>query len=454
MNQTYMKEKPIFPQLLSMAFPMMVTMLVNSLYNIVDSMFVARISEDAMAALSLVYPVQNLIISIAVGFGVGMNAMIALFLGAGERERADAAATQGMVLNIIHGIVLNGAGILIIRKFLGMFTDNQSVINMGCRYAYIVFCFSVIIMMSVTFEKLYQAIGKMVLTMAAMLSGCLVNIILDPIMIFGLGPAPAMGIEGAALATGIGQSVTLVIFIAAYLFRPIAVKLRKKYLKPEKSICGKFYAIGIPATLNMALPSVLVSVLNGILASFSQSYVVVLGVYYKLQSFLYLPANGIVQGMRPLLSYNYGAREEKRVKRIYGTALAMIAVIMGVGVLLCGAYPKELIGLFTENPDTVSAGAYALKIISMGFVVSAVSVTTAGALEAFGKGVQSFVISLLRYVVIMLPAAFLLSSFLGAAGVWHSFWIAETATAIAAFAIYKKNTAGIPGILSPSEYRR
>lgn len=438
MDQTYMKEKPIFPLLMSMAFPMMITMLVNSLYNIVDSMFVAKISEEAMAALSLVYPVQNLIISIAVGFGVGMNAMIALFLGAGEKDRADAAATQGLVLNLIHGVVLSIAGIAIIPGFLRMFTEDETVIQMGCDYGFIVFSFSVIIMASVTFEKLYQAIGKMVLTMAAMLSGCIVNIILDPVMIFGLGPVPAMGIQGAAWATGIGQTVTLLIFVIAYVRYPITVTLRRKYIKPEKSICTRFYAIGIPATLNMALPSLLVSVLNGILSGFSQSYVVVLGVYYKLQSFLYLPANGIVQGMRPLISYNYGAKEGKRVRKIYRTALGLIAVIMGTGMLLCQGIPGVLIGLFTENAETIAAGTTALRVICMGFVVSAVSVTTAGALEAFGKGIQSFVISLLRYVIIMIPAAFVLSRVLGPSGVWHGFWIAELLTALAAFGIYKK----------------
>lgn len=438
MDQTYMKEKPIFPLLMSMAFPMMITMLVNSLYNIVDSMFVAKISEDAMAALSLVYPVQNLIISIAVGFGVGMNAMIALFLGAGEKDRADAAATQGLVLNLIHGVVLSIAGIAIIPGFLRMFTEDEPVIQMGCDYGFIVFSFSVIIMASVTFEKLYQAIGKMVLTMAAMLSGCIVNIILDPVMIFGLGPVPAMGIQGAAWATGIGQTVTLLVFVIAYVRYPITVTLKRKYMKPEKGICTRFYAIGIPATLNMALPSLLVSVLNGILAGFSQSYVVVLGVYYKLQSFLYLPANGIVQGMRPLISYNYGAKEGKRVRKIYRTALGLIAVIMGAGTLLCLGIPGVLIRLFTENTETITAGMTALRVICMGFVVSAVSVTTAGALEAFGKGIQSFVISLLRYVIIMIPAAFVLSRVLGPSGVWHGFWIAELLTALAAFGIYKK----------------
>lgn len=438
MDQTYMKEKPIFPLLMSMAFPMMITMLVNSLYNIVDSMFVAKISEDAMAALSLVYPVQNLIISIAVGFGVGMNAMIALFLGAGEKDRADAAATQGLVLNLIHGVVLSIAGIAIIPGFLRMFTEDEPVIQMGCDYGFIVFSFSVIIMASVTFEKLYQAIGKMILTMAAMLSGCIVNIILDPVMIFGLGPVPAMGIQGAAWATGIGQTITLLVFVIAYVRHPVTVTLKRKHMKPEKGICTRFYAIGIPATLNMALPSLLVSVLNGILAGFSQSYVVVLGVYYKLQSFLYLPANGIVQGMRPLISYNYGAKEGKRVRKIYRTALGLIAAIMGTGTLLCQGIPGVLIGLFTENAETITAGTTALRVICMGFVVSAVSVTTAGALEAFGKGLQSFVISLLRYVIIMIPAAFLLSRVLGPSGVWHGFWIAELLTALAAFGIYKK----------------
>lgn len=436
MEQTYMKEKPIFPLLTSLALPMMLSMLINSLYNIIDSIFVAKISEEAMTSLSLVYPIQNLIVSIAVGFGVAINAMIALYLGAENKKKADATATQGMILNILHGLILNIAGILVMRSFLRMFTSDNTVIELGYSYSKIVLSFSVVNIIAITFEKIFQSVGKMMITMICMASGCIVNIILDPIMIFGLGPIPAMGIKGAAWATGIGQAVSLGLYIVFYTKGFMSIKLSTKHLKFKKDICSKFYAIGIPATLNMALPSLLVAALNSILASFSQVYVVVMGIYYKLQTFLYLPASGIVQGMRPLISYNYGSKEYKRVHEIYKTALMMIGVIMGLGMILCLAIPKQLMLLFASNEETINAGVTALRIIGMGFCISAVSVTAAGALEALGKGVQSFIISSLRYIIIIIPAAFILSKFFGADGVWNAFWVAEFITAIAAHKIY------------------
>ena len=247
-----------------------------------------------------------------------------------------------------------------------------------------------------------------------------------------------MGIEGAALATGIGQVVNLAIYLVIYKARPVSVRITGKYLKPDKGIDLRLYSIGIPAALNLALPSLLISVLNSLLAAFSQSYVVILGIYYKLQTFLYLPASGIVQGMRPVIGYNYGAGEYKRVRKIYLVTLAMSSVIMIAGTIICLAVPGQLIGFFTSNEATVQAGKTALRIISAGFLVSAVSVTSSGALEGLGKGTASLVISLCRYVIIILPAAFLLSRIFGAAGVWNAFWIAEAVTAIVSFMISRK----------------
>lgn len=433
-----MKEKPILPLLLSMAVPMMLSMLVNSLYNIIDSIFVAKISEDAMTALSLVYPMQNLINSIGVGFGIGVNAVIAMSLGSKKQEQANAAATQGLFLNVIHGLLYTVFGILAMPAFLQMFTNSRSVIDLGLRYSTIVLAFSTIITAEITFEKIFQSVGRMVVSMLSMLSGCIINIILDPILIFGLGIFPAMGIEGAAWATNIGQLTTLAIYLIVWLIRPLNLKLSFRHIRPTKEICSQLYIIGIPATLNMGLPSLLVSALNAILASFSQSYILVLGIYYKLQTFLYLPANGVVQGMRPLLSYNYGAREFERVRKIYRTALSLILLIMAFGMILCQIVPEQLIGLFTENTSTVQLGISALRIICLGFVVSSFSIASSGALEALGEGPKSLIITSLRYVILIIPAAFLLSRIFGAVGVWNAFWIAEAVTAFLAYRIYKK----------------
>ncbi len=439
MDEGFMKEKPVLPLIVSMSLPMAVSMLVNSLYNIVDSYFVARISENAMTALSMVYPVQNLVNAVAIGFGVGVNAVIAFHLGAEERTKADIAATQGMLLAVVHGVILTAGCIVAIPFFLRMYTPSAEVISLGVRYSVIVFAFAPVVNSGITFEKIFQAVGRMNVTMISIMCGCMINIILDPVFIWGFGPVPTMGIEGAALATGIGQTLSLVIYLLVYALSPIGVRFSKGYLAPDGEMVKRLYAIGIPATLNMALASVLISSLNAILAAYSEVSILVLGIYYKLQTFLYLPANGIVQGMRPIIGYNYGAGEHKRVKQIYGIVLCMSSIIMIAGTVICLLIPNRLMGLFTHTDEAISSGAAALRIISAGFLASAVSVTSSGALEGLGKGTASLIISLCRYVIIIIPTAFLLSRFFGSAGVWSAFGITELITAVIAGIIWRHN---------------
>ena len=438
MNDTFMKEIPVFPLILSMALPMVISMLVNSLYNIVDSFFVAQISENAMTALSLVFPVQNFANAIAIGFGIGISSQIAICLGAGNRETASKAATHGLALSGLHGVILTIGCILVMPGFLALFTGDADVIDLGIRYSTIVFLFATINTLNLAYEKIFQGVGKMKITMIGLLVGCVSNIILDPLLIFGLGPFPALGIEGAALATGIGQALTLAIYLVVYFVRPIRVHIRRQYILLSKKMVIKLYSIGIPATLNLALPSLLISALNAILAAYSEVYILVLGIYYKLQTFIYLPANGIVQGMRPLIGYNYGAGENKRVSQIYKIVLCMSGIIMVLGTVICLLIPGQLMGLFTHTEATIQTGKTALRIIGAGFIVSAVSVTSSGALEGLGKGIPSLLISLCRYVVVIIPTAFLLSSIFGAVGVWNAFWITEAITAIISICVYYK----------------
>lgn len=432
-----MKEKPVLGLLLSMALPMVISMMVNSLYNIVDSFFVAKISESAMTALSLVYPLQNLVNALMIGFGVGINAVIAFYLGARDFKKADDAASQGLFYNVVQGLLMTVVCIAVMPSFLRLFTGDEEVISLGVRYSNIVFLFAVAVAVELAFEKTYQAVGKMAVSMLCMIVGCVVNIILDPVLIFGLGPFPKLGIEGAALATGIGQIVNAGLYVIFYLIKPISVHIRIRQMRPTRDMGIRLYAIGIPATLNLALPSLLVSALNIILAGYGQIYVFVLGVYYKLQTFLYLPANGIIQGMRPLMGYNYGAGEKKRVRQIYVTALVLSAGIMVAGTILCQLIPGSLIQMFTTRTETVEAGAMALRIISLGFLVSALSVVSSGALEALGKGIPSLMISLCRYVMIIIPVAWILSHFFGAVGVWHAFWVTEVISGIISILIYQ-----------------
>lgn len=431
-----MRTRPVLPLVISMALPMTISMLVNALYNIVDSFFVAKISDDAMTALSLVYPIQNLMMATTVGFGIGINAMIAYFLGAKREKEANISASVGVVCNIFHGLLLTIGCILVMPAFLKMFTKDATIIDLGLQYSNIVFLFAIPVSISISLEKIFQSVGRMRTSMFCMIIGCIANVVLDPLLIFGIGVFPKMGIEGAAIATGVGEMVTLAGYIIIYFVKPISVRINICYVKFRANILKRMYAIGVPATLNMALPSLQISVLNGILAVYSSAYVLVLGAYFKLQTFLYLTANGVVQGMRPLLAYNYGAGEKKRVNQIYKTALRIIAGVMVVGTLLCMSVPDKLIGLFTNNAQTIKIGQNALRMISLGFVVSSVSVTASGALEGLGKGVRSLVISLMRYLLIMLPAAFILSRSFGPSGVWSAFWITEFITAVVAHRLY------------------
>lgn len=440
MEQTFMKEKNILPLVLSMSLPMVISMCVNALYNIIDSYFVAKVSENAMTALALVFPVQNLINAIAIGFGIGINAGISFFLGAGDKERADRTATLGTLFTFLHGCVLSLASILAMPLFLKNFSSEQEMTALALTYANRAFLFAPIIALGLSFEKIFQAMGKMKVTMFCMMCGCISNIVLDPLMIFGIGPFPAMGISGAAYATGIGQCVTLTAYLLFYAFGKNPVKLHRAYLKPDAEILKKIYPVGISASLNLALPSFLISALNSLLAGFSQKYVLVLGVYYKLQTFIYLTANGIIQGIRPLVGYNYGAGEHTRVRQIYRTSLAMNVGIMLTGTLLSWIIPAGLIGLFTESGETIAIGVRALHIISLGFAASAVSITCSGVLEGLGKGYPSLFISLSRYIVVILPAAFVFSRFSGADGVWYAFCFTELVTALFSALLYKKET--------------
>ncbi len=439
MDQTFMGTKKVFPLVLSMALPMVLSMLVNSLYNIIDSYFVARISADAMTSLSLIFPLQNIVGAVSIGFGVGVNAAVAFYIGAGDREKARESASLGLILSILHGIVLTIVMMIVMPGFLRSFGASEAIVEGGLNYGWIVMAFSVIISVGICYEKLFQAVGLMKVSMFSMMAGCIANIILDPLMIFGLGPFPEMGIAGAAAATGIGQLITLLIYLAVYLRGRLGIPISLNPFKRKWKLAGRLYLVGGPASLNQGLPSVLITVLNGILAGLGGNGVLILGIYNKLQTFIFLTVNGIVQGIRPLAGYNYGARKFGRVRQISRAALSMALAIMVFGTLLCQLIPDRLMGLFLTDPAALSESARALKIISLGFNASAFSLTFSGMLEGLGKGLHSLCIMLLRNVIVIIPAAFILTRLLGNAdGVWHSFWIAEWVSVLIAGFLYRR----------------
>ncbi len=429
MNDTFMKEKPILPLILSMSMPMVLSMLVNSLYNIVDSFFVAQISEEAMTALSLVYPVQNFINAAGIGFGVGINAVIAFYLGAGDHEKADQAATQGLVLAVIHGVVMTVCCIAIMPVFLRMFTASEAVIELGVRYSAVAFGFTLIVTVSMMFEKLFQAVGNMKTTMISLMCGCITNIVLDPVLIFGYGPFPEMGIEGAALATGIGQVLTLAIYLVIYFVRPIRVHIRRQHILPGKKMVIKLYSIGIPATLNLALPSLLISALNAILAAYSEVYILVLGIYYKLQTFIYLPANGIVQGMRPLIGYNYGAGNTKRIMQAFRGIILLCVVFCGLMFVLAQTISGSFVRIFTRDPAYIDMASYMIRTYSLGVLGLAIQYPAVDGMTGMGLIRWGLTFSMLRKGL-FLVCVFVLPPLFGATAVMFSEPISDITAAV------------------------
>lgn len=445
MPNHFIKTKPVFPLLMSMSIPMMFSMLIQSLYNIIDSIYVAQLGQTALTAVSIAFPLQNLVISVAVGIGVGITSTISIHLGSGEQEKANKAATLGIACTCIHCILFLLLGLIVTKPFLNLFTTNSEILGDACDYTYIVLCFSFGTLIQVTMEKIFQAVGAMKTTMFLLATGCIINIILDPIFIFGWFQIPALGVKGAAIATIIAQICTAILYLIVYRKKNFAITIHPKYLKMDLTIVKSIYSVGIPSSLMMILPSILVSVLNSILKQFSDLYINVLGIYFKLQTFIYMPANGIVQGMRPIIGYNYGAKDYHRMKSTIRYSLLSAGIIMLLGTVLSMIIPREIFMLFQSDPSLLSAGSTALRIISLGFLISTIGIIFSGTFEAIGKGKESLIISLLRQFILTIPLSLILSRIpsIGVNGVWISFPIGELCASIVAYFLLKKQENGV-----------
>lgn len=433
-----MKTKAVLPLLMSMAIPPMISMLIQSLYNIIDSIYVAQINNQALTVVSLIFPLQNIVLAVAIGFGVGVSALIAINLGAKNKEGVNQAATHGLVLSGLHSLLFIVVGLLFTKPFLRMFTTDPTIFKWGTSYSYIVTCFSFGVCFMLVFEKIFQANGNMVIPMMVQAIGCIINIVLDPILIFGKFGFPAMGVVGAAIATVFAQITTFVIYIFIFRKKNFGIHLNFKHFRFDFAMVKKLYSVGIPSSIMMALPSLVVSMLNGILTSISTASIAVLGIYFKLQTFVYMPASGLVQGMRPIVSYNYGANDMKRVNETIKKALLVTIIIMTLGTIICMGLPTQIMNLFNADESLLLIGIPALRIISTGFIVSSLATVVCGAFEALGMGSKSLILSLLRQLIILIPVAFVLSRFLSVNGVWMAFPIAETITAIVSLLFLKK----------------
>lgn len=411
--------------LLSMAVPMMISMLVQALYNIVDSIFVSRICEDALTAVSMAFPWQNIVIAIAVGFGVGINALLSRALGQKNAERVNQVAVNGLLLAGLSYLLVLVAGLIGIRAYMRTQTDIESIVNYGITYLNICILCSFGVFVEITFERFLQATGRTVYSMITQLAGALTNIILDPILIFGLLGFPKLGIAGAAWATVIGQCVGAVVAVTLNHFKNPEVHLRLRHIRPNGRLMGEITAISIPSIIMSCISSLTCFVMNMILIAYSSTAVAVFGVYFKLQSFVFMPVFGLNNGMVPIIAYNYGAQKPERIHKTIRLGMAYAVAIMAVGLLVFQLIPKQLLLMFDASEAMLGIGAPALRIMSLAFVFAGVGIASSSACQAFGYSVYSMLISIARQIVVLIPAAYLLSLTGVLRSIWFAFPIAE-----------------------------
>ena len=428
---------PVNRLLLSMAIPMMISMLVQALYNVVDSYFVAQISEDALNAVSLAFPVQNLMIAVAVGTGVGINALLSKSLGERRQRRANAAAMNGLFLAVLSCLVFMAIGLTCSRFFFQVQTGQQAIVDYGTEYMTIVCGLSVGLFVQITFDRVLQATGRTFYTMITQAVGAIINIIMDPILIFGLFGFPRMEVAGAALATVLGQILAACLSIFFNLTRNHDIQFQFRGFRPDGRIIARIYSVGIPSIIMQSIGSVMVFGMNKILISFTTTATAVFGVYFKLQSFLFMPVAGLNNALIPIVSFNYGAQQRERITGVIRFALAASIAIMAAGTVAMAVLPGPLLRLFEADAAVLAEGVPALRMIALSFVCAGVSVILCAALQALGAANASLVVSLLRQVALLFPAA-LLFGFLSPGLVWLSFPVAEGLSCLAALFLYRR----------------
>lgn len=419
---------PINKLLLSTSLPMMISMLVQALYNIVDSIFVAQLGENALTAVSLAFPIQSLMIAVSVGTGVGVNAALSRALGERNFEKANMVADHGVFLTMISYILFLVIGIFAVRPFYLSQTDDMQIVEYGVTYLTICLTASFGLLLQIIFERLLQSTGKTFYAMITQGTGAIINIILDPILIFGLAGMPKMGIAGAAVATIIGQIIGGLLSIWFHVKKNREIQLDFKGFRLKREIVAHIYEVGVPAIIMQAIGSVMVYGMNRILIAFSSTATAVFGVYFKLQSFIFMPVFGLNNGMVPIIAYNYGAQNKERLLKIIRLSIFYAMVIMLVGLAVIEIMPGQLFRLFNASETMLAMGVPALRIICLSFVFAGFCIVCGSVFQALGNGVYSMIVSIARQLIVLLPTAYLLSLLGKVDYVWWSFPIAETAS--------------------------
>ncbi|MCM1136830.1 MAG: MATE family efflux transporter [Clostridium sp.] len=416
---------PVNKLLISMSLPMMLSMLVQALYNIVDSIFVSRIDENALTAVSLAFPIQSLMIALGAGTGVGINALLSKALGEKDFEKANKAAVNGVFLAAVSFVIFLLVGIFAVTPFYVSQTEDAQIVEYGKKYLSIVCCCSFGVYTQFVFERLLQSTGKTVYTMLTQGLGAIINIILDPIFIFGYFGIPRMGVAGAAIATVIGQVAAGTVGIIVNQKKNTEIKLIFKGFRPDMAIIGQIYQVGVPSIIMQSIGSVMTYGMNRILLTFTSTAAAVFGVYFKLQSFVFMPIFGLNNGMVPIVAYNYGARKKDRLIKTVKYSIIYAVVIMIVGFAVFQVFPAQLFALFDASEAMLAIGIPALRIISVSFLFAGFCIVSGSMFQALGNGVYSMLTSIARQLVILLPAAYLLSLTGNVNNVWWSFPIAE-----------------------------
>ena len=417
---------PVNKLLISMSLPMMASMLVQALYNIVDSIFVSRLSEDALTAISMAFPMQNLLISVAVGIGVGVNAMLSRSLGEKNFEAANKTAENGIFLEAIGYILFLLIGIFVTKPFFMAQGASAEITNMGISYTRICLIMSFGVFMQIASERILQSTGRTVYTMITQMTGAVINIILDPILIFGLFGLPKMGVAGAAYATVAGQICAAILATYFNIKHNPDVQISFKGWKPEMKYIKTILGVGVPSIIMSSVGSVMTFGMNKILIAFSSTAVAVFGVFFKLNSFIFMPIFGLNNGMVPIVSYNYGARNRKRLTKTVKLAMMYAVALMFIGIALFWIIPDKLLGLFDASDHMIAIGVPALRIISISFSFAGVCIVVGSCFQALGHGVLSMMVSITRQLVVLLPSAYILAKVTQNVDyVWWSYNIAE-----------------------------
>lgn len=411
--------------ILTMSAPIVVSMMVQSLYNVVDSIFVAQISEEAITAVSMAFPFQQLMMSVGIGTAIGVNSLLARNLGAKQFSQVNKIANNGLLLAFLSFIAFFMMGLLLSDKLITIQTDNQEIISHGPVYLRICLMGSLGIFTHLMFERLLQATGKTMYTMIAQISGALMNIILDPIMIFGWFGMPAMGLAGAALATVISQYIGALVVAYLCIRKEKDIDIGFRYMKPDFKIIRDIYAVGIPSIIMISISSVTIFSMNQILAKFSITAVALLGIYFKLQSFIFMPVFGLNNGIIPIVGYNYGAGNKERMRETIFLGMRYAVTIMLIGTLIMMVFPDKLLGMFNASEQMMDIGRVAFRIICISFPFAAISIISIGVFQAIGKGTLSMIISIIRQLVVLVPLAYLFSLTGNLSMVWWSVIIAE-----------------------------